>query len=82
MTLFRLAVLVASLEFVASSFAQNKDTTPAADKADKAAERPAPEKTADAKPVMEITRSNKVNCEVKPVMTDEEIARCKKAWGR
>ncbi len=78
MTLFRLAVLVASLAFVASSFAQGKEMPKAPEKAaEKGAEKPA-----EAKPVIEITRSSKVNCEVKPVMTDEEIARCKKAWGR
>lgn len=45
--------------------------------ADKQAER-----AAGPQRVIEITRSSKTNCDVKPVMTDDEIARCKKAWSR
>jgi hypothetical protein len=45
--------------------------------ADKQAERPAAPQR-----VIEISRSSKTNCDVKPVMTDDEIARCKKAWSR
>lgn len=40
------------------------------------------EKPAAPQRVIEITRSSKTNCDVKPVMTDDEIARCKKAWSR
>lgn len=74
MTLFRWLVLAASLVFAASSYAQDK-TSPEAS-APKAAEKQAP------KQVIEISRSSKPNCEVKPVMTDDEIARCKQARGR
>jgi hypothetical protein len=60
----------------AFSYAQDKDPPrKAPDKADKSIE-----KSAAPTPVIEITRSSQVNCDVKPVMTDEEIARCKKAW--
>jgi hypothetical protein len=82
MTLFRWLVLAASLLFAASSLfaastdAQDKDN-PAPGKQ---AEKPAEPK--QAKQVIEISRSSKPNCDVKPVMTDEEIARCKKAWRR
>jgi hypothetical protein len=68
-----LLVLAAGLVFAASSFAQQKDKP----RAEKVAEKPA-----DTKPVIEISRSTKPNCDVKPVMTDDEIARCKKAWAR
>ena len=84
MTLFRWLVLAASLVFAASSYAQDKAVPGAPEP--KAAEKPAetPERTAAAAPkqVIEITRSTKPNCEVKPVMTDDEIARCKKAWAK
>ncbi len=76
MTLFRWLVLAASLAFAASTYAQDKDP-PAPDKQ---AEKPAESK--QVKQVIEISRSSKPNCDVKPVMTDEEIARCKKAWRR
>jgi hypothetical protein len=79
MTLFRWLVLAASVIFAASSFAQDKDK---ADEAAKAPEKQA-DKPAEAKPqpVIEISRSTQVNCDIKPVMTDEEIARCRnKAW--
>ena len=75
-----MVVAAAGLGFglAAISHAQDQDvprpapTAPASEKA--------PEKTTERKPVIEITRSTQVNCDVKPVMTDEEIARCKKAW--
>ena len=65
----------------AISHAQDKDAPRPAPAPTQVAEK-APEKSADAKPVIEITRSTKPNCDVKPVMTDEEIARCKKAWAK
>jgi hypothetical protein len=73
MTLFRWLVLAASLVFAASTYAQDKDK-PAPDKQ--------AEKPAEPKQVIEISRSSKPNCDVKPVMTDEEIARCKKGSRR
>jgi hypothetical protein len=79
MTLFRLLVLAASLAFAASSFAQDKDR--AAPEAPKSAEKAA-DKDAPPRQVIQISRSTKPNCDVKPVMTDDEIARCKKAWAR
>jgi hypothetical protein len=78
MTLFRWFVLAASLVFAGSSYAQQKDKA-ASDAPKETADRAA-EKPAEPKPVIEISRSSKPNCDVKPVMTDEEIARCKKAW--
>lgn len=83
MTLFRWLVLAASLVFAASSYAQDRSAPEAP--APRGAEKPADtaERTAAApKQVIEISRSTKPNCEVKPVMTDDEIARCKKAWGK
>lgn len=83
MTLFRWLVLAASLVFAASSYAQDKAAPEAP--GTKVAEKPAdaPERTAAApKQVIEISRSTKPNCEVKPVMTDDEIARCKQARGK
>jgi hypothetical protein len=80
MSLFRLLVLAASLAFVASSsFAQDKDR--AAPEAPKGAEKTA-DKQAGPRQVIQISRSTKPNCDIKPVMTDDEIARCKKAWAR
>lgn len=71
MTLFRWLVLAASLAFAASTYAQDKEKPASGKQA---------EKPAAPKQVIEISRSSKPNCDVKPVMTDEEIARCKKAW--
>ena len=77
MTFFRWLVLAASVLFAASSFAQDKDKPEVA----KAQEKPAGKPSDARPPVIEITRSTQVNCDVKPVMTDEEIARCRnKAW--
>ena len=83
MRLFRLVVLVAaalSLGLAAVSQAQDKAAPRPAPTATRVAEK-APDKP-EPKPVIEITRSSKVNCDIKPVMTDDEIARCKKAWGQ
>ena len=61
MNALKTSIVAAGLALAASSFAQDKP--------------PAPEKPA-GEPVMEITRTGKLPCEIKPVMTDEEIIRC------
>ena len=75
-----MVVAAAGLSFglAAFSHAQDKDAPRPAPSATPVSEK-APEK-AERKPVIEITRSTKPNCDVKPVMTDDEIAQCKKAW--
>jgi hypothetical protein len=84
MTLFRWAVLAASVvgfSLAANSHAQDKDAPRPAPGATQVADKIA-DKPAEPKRVIEITRSTKPNCDVKPVMTDDEIARCRKAWSR
>ena len=76
MTLFRWLVLGASLLFAASyPLAQKPEEPqkPAAAEPAKAGKAPEP------RPVIEISRSTQSDCDVKPVMTDDEIARCRRA---
>jgi hypothetical protein len=75
-----MVVAAAGLGFglAAISHAHDKDAPRPAPSATPVSEK-APEKV-ERKPVIEITRSTKPNCDVKPVMTDDEIAQCKKAW--
>ena len=81
MTIFRLVLLVASLVLAASTYAQDKAPEGARPPAEKSSGK-AEERPGGMQPVIEISRSTKPNCDVKPVMTDDEIARCKKAWAR
>jgi hypothetical protein len=73
-------ILIAAFLCATPAYAQpaepSKSSAESAKSADKA------EKPATPQRVIEITRSTKTNCDVKPVMTDDEIARCKKAWSR
>ena len=79
MTIFRLVLFVASLVLVASTYAQDKDKS--APETPRSAEKSA-DRQGEPRQVIEISRSTKPNCDIKPVMTDDEIARCKKAWAR
>jgi hypothetical protein len=72
------------LIFPALAAAQSEGQKP---KPKPAAEKPKPEAQAEGKidepksdePVLEITRVGRAGCEIKPVMTDDEVEACRRA---
>lgn len=68
---------------LAQSDAQKPKPKPEAKPAAEAKPKPAAEAKTDKpksdQPVLEITREGRPGCEIKPVMTDEEIEACRRA---
>ena len=75
------SILLATALLLAAALAgaQPKPEAPPKPAAEAGAEKPAAEKSKDPAPVLEIKRTGPPDCHVEPVMTDAEIAKCRRA---